>query len=154
MIEKREVVVVFPCRVSFSPLVGATTTTRRRRLEVVANTSLFFVGVNFLLLRSFFFFFLFFKVPFRVLEYRSLSLSLSLSLPPLSFFLLLRTLVLIERRGTIRHQEIDRVRDDDSFFEEEEKEEEEEKRRRKKKRKNRAGRYDAALSSRDIIRIT
>ena len=140
MIEKREVV-VFPCRVSFSPLVGATTTTRRRRLEVVANTSLFFVGVNFLLLRSFFFFF-FFKVPFRVLEYRSLSLSLSL--PPLSFFLLLRTIVLIERRGTIRHQEIDRVRDDDSFFEEKEKEEEEEKRRRKKKRKNRAGgRYDA-----------
>jgi len=52
---------------------------------------------------------------------------------------------LIERRGTIRHQEIDRVRDDDSFFEEEE-EEEEEKRRRKKKRKNRAGRYNAALS--------
>jgi hypothetical protein len=140
MIEKREVV-VFPCRVSFSPLVGATTT--RRRLEVVANTSLFFVGVNFLLLRSFFFLF-FFKVPFRVLEYRSLSLSLSLSLPPLSFFLLLRTIVLIERRGTIRHQEIDRVRDDDSFFEEKEKEEEEEKRRRKKKRKNRAGgRYDA-----------
>ena len=65
---------------------------------------------------------------------------LSLSLPS-PFFL--RALVLIERR-TIRHQEIDRVRDDDSFFEEEEKEEKEEKRRRKKKRKNRAGgRYDA-----------
>ena len=104
--------------------------------------SLFCRGDFLSLLRSFFFLFSFFKVPFRVLEYRSLSLSLSLS--PSPFFLLLRTLVLIERRGTIRHQEIDRVRDDDSFFEEKEKEEKEEKRRRKKKRKNRAGgRYDA-----------